>query len=36
VREHARYDGDIATLCATFGTSIAATERRIATLFEGG
>jgi hypothetical protein len=36
VRELARYDGDIATLCATFGTSIAATERRIATLFEGG
>src|SRR5215212_1431503 len=28
VREHARYDGDIAALCAVFGTSVAATERR--------
>jgi hypothetical protein len=33
VREHARCDGDVATLCATFGSSIAATERRIASLF---
>ena len=33
VREHARCDGDIATLCATFGSSIAATERRIESLF---
>src|SRR5919108_2597142 len=30
VREHARAKGDVATLCATFGSSIAATERRIA------
>jgi len=37
VREHASCGGDVPTLCATFGTSIAATERRIATLFgEGG
>lgn len=36
VREHARRGGDVAALCAMFGTSIAATERRIATLFEGG
>ena len=34
VREHARCGGDVATLCATFGSSIAATERRIASLFE--
>ena len=33
VREHARCDGDVAALCATFGSSIAATERRIASLF---
>jgi hypothetical protein len=33
VREHARANGDVATLCATFGSSIAATERRIASLF---
>lgn len=33
VREHARCAGDVATLCATFGSSIAATERRIASLF---
>ena len=33
VREHARAGGDIAALCAAFGTSIAATERRIASLF---
>jgi hypothetical protein len=33
VREHARSSGDIAALCATFGSSIAATERRIASLF---
>jgi hypothetical protein len=33
VREHARCGGDVATLCATFGSSIAATERRIASLF---
>ncbi|MDA0166559.1 ImmA/IrrE family metallo-endopeptidase [Solirubrobacter ginsenosidimutans] len=33
VREHARCDGDVATLCAAFGSSIAATERRIASLF---
>ena len=33
VREHARCGGDVATLCAAFGSSIAATERRIASLF---
>ena len=33
VREHARCEGDVATLCAAFGSSIAATERRIASLF---
>jgi hypothetical protein len=33
VREHARCDGDVPTLCAAFGSSIAATERRIASLF---
>jgi hypothetical protein len=33
VREHARCDGDVATLCTAFGSSIAATERRIASLF---
>lgn len=33
VREHARTKGDVAELGATFGSSIAATERRIASLF---
>ncbi len=33
VREHARAKGDVATLCRTFGSSIAATQRRIASLF---
>ena len=33
VREHARRGGNVAALCAAFGTSIAATERRISTLF---
>ena len=33
VREHARANGDVATLCRTFGSSIAATQRRIASLF---
>ena len=33
VREHARAQGDVATLCRTFGSSIAATQRRIASLF---
>ena len=33
VREHARCGGDVPTLCAAFGSSIAATERRIASLF---
>jgi hypothetical protein len=33
VREHARCAGDITTLCETFGTSRAATERRAKTLF---
>ena len=33
VREHARRGGDVTALCAAFGTSIAATERRISTLF---
>jgi hypothetical protein len=33
VREHARCNGDLPTLCASFGTSNAATERRVATLF---
>src|SRR3954453_17028726 len=32
VREHARADGDVTTLCRTFHSSIAATERRIASL----
>ena len=39
VREHARLGGDIPALCAAFGTSAAATERRVAALFgddEGG
>jgi hypothetical protein len=36
VREHARCGGDVPELCKMFGTSIVATERRIATLFEGG
>jgi IrrE N-terminal-like domain len=34
VREHARTGGDVPALCAAFGTSQAATERRVATLFE--
>lgn len=33
VREHAHCGGDVPTLCATFGTSRAATERRALTLF---
>jgi len=33
VREHARTNGSVAALCQTFGSSIAATERRIASLF---
>ena len=33
VREHARAQGDVATLCRTFGSSMAATQRRIASLF---
>lgn len=33
VREHAACGGDVAQLCAAFGTSVAATERRVATLF---
>jgi IrrE N-terminal-like domain len=33
VREHARCDGDLAELCRAFGTSEAATKRRVATLF---
>jgi hypothetical protein len=33
VREHARCGGDVATLSAAFGSSLAATERRIASLF---
>jgi IrrE N-terminal-like domain len=33
VREHARCRGDVAELCRVFGTSQAATERRVATLF---
>jgi len=33
VRKHARANGDVATLCRTFGSSIAATQRRIASLF---
>jgi hypothetical protein len=33
VREHARHPGDVAELCRVFGTSQAATERRVATLF---
>ena len=33
VREHARCGGDVAELCRVFGTSQAATERRVATLF---
>ncbi|UTI65205.1 ImmA/IrrE family metallo-endopeptidase [Paraconexibacter antarcticus] len=35
VREHARCDGDVETLCETFGTSRAATARRVAALFGG-
>jgi hypothetical protein len=33
VREHARCAGDVAELCRVFGTSAAATERRVAALF---
>jgi hypothetical protein len=33
VREHARCHGNVADLCRTFGTSMAATERRLAALF---
>jgi hypothetical protein len=33
VREHARTSGDVPALCKTFHSSIAATERRIASLF---
>ena len=33
VREHARCGGDVPALCDAFGSSIAATERRIASLF---
>jgi Zn-dependent peptidase ImmA (M78 family) len=33
VREHARVNGDVDALCARFGTSRIATERRIADLF---
>ena len=33
VREHARAQGDVATLCRTFGSSMVATQRRIASLF---
>jgi IrrE N-terminal-like domain len=33
VREHARCGGDVEELCRVFGTSGAATERRVATLF---
>jgi hypothetical protein len=33
VREHARCDGDLTELGRTFGTSGAATERRVATFF---
>jgi len=35
VREHARCAGDILTLCDVFGTSRAATERRVRVLFDG-
>jgi IrrE N-terminal-like domain len=33
VREHARAGGHVPALCAAFGTSTAATERRVAALF---
>ncbi len=33
VREHARCGGEVAALCERFGTSAAATERRVVTLF---
>ena len=33
VREHARTGGDVPALCAAFGTSAAATERRVGALF---
>ena len=33
VREHARHQGDVAELCRAFGTSLAATERRVSYLF---
>ena|SRR5215210_5587410 len=36
VREHARCGGDVAGLSAVFGTSAAATERRVRTLFGFG
>ena len=35
VREHARCGGDVAALCTAFGTSDAATRRRVSTLFGG-
>ena len=35
VREHARTRGDVEALCAAFGTSRQATDRRVATLFGG-
>ena len=33
VREHARLRGEVEALAAAFGTSLAATERRVASLF---
>jgi hypothetical protein len=33
VREHARCGGDVPALCEAFGTSRAATERRVQALF---
>ena len=35
VREHTRTRGDVEALCAAFGTSRQATDRRVATLFGG-
>ncbi len=35
VREHARTRGDVEALCAAFGTSRQATDRRVSTLFGG-
>jgi hypothetical protein len=35
VREHARRGGEIGALCEAFGTSMVATQRRVATLFGG-